>query len=71
MILTIIQVIVSIALIVFILLQERASGLGALGGGGGGGTPYQTRRGMERFIYWGTIALSIIFVVLAVLNLIY
>lgn len=68
--LTILQVIVSITLIVFILLQERSSGLGALGGGGGGGQ-YQTRRGMERFIYWGTAALAVFFVILAILNLAY
>lgn len=68
--LTILQIIVSIALIVFVLLQERASGLGALGGGGGG-TPFHARRGMEKFIYWGTIVLAGIFVILAILNLIY
>jgi preprotein translocase subunit SecG len=68
-ILTILQIIVSIALIVFILLQERASGLGALGSGGD--SSYHTRRGMERFIYWGTIVLAVAFVALAVLNLVY
>ncbi len=68
--LIILQIVISIALIVFVLLQERASGLGSLGGGGGG-TPYHSRRGMERFIYWGTIILGIAFVALAVLNLIY
>jgi protein translocase SecG subunit len=66
----ILQVIVSIGLIILVLLQERASGLGALGGGGGG-SAYQTRRGMERFIYLSTIVLAIIFIILAVLNLIY
>lgn len=67
--LIILQIIVSVALIVFVLLQERASGLGALGGGGGG-TPHHTRRGSERFIYWGTIVLGILFVILAILNLV-
>lgn len=67
--LIILQIIVSIALIVFVLLQERASGLGALGGGGGG-TSHHTRRGSERFIYWGTIVLGILFVILAILNLV-
>lgn len=62
------QIIVSIILIVLVLVQERASGLGALGGGGAG-TPYQTRRGIERFIYWGTIGAAILFVALAVVNL--
>ena len=66
----ILQVIVSIALIILVLLQERASGLGALGGGGGGSS-YQTRRGMERFIYLSTVVLAIVFIILAILNLIY
>jgi len=68
--LLILQIIISIALIVFVLLQERASGLGALGGGSTGG-PAQTRRGMEKFIYYGTIVLAVLFVLLSVLNLVY
>jgi protein translocase SecG subunit len=68
--LTILQVIVSVLLIVFVLLQERASGLGSMGGGSDSSS-YQTRRGIEKIIYWGTIVLAIFFVALAVLNLIY
>ena len=58
------QIIVSVLLIGLILLQERSSGLGGIFGGEGGF--YQTRRGAERFIFGGTIALAVIFVVLAV-----
>lgn len=64
------QVVVSVILIILILIQERSAGLGALFGGGGG-TPYQTRRGLEKFIFWATIIAAIIFGALAILNLIY
>jgi len=56
-------------LIGLILIQERSSGLSGVFGGQGA-TPYQTRRGIEKFVYWGTIGAAIIFVVLAILNLI-
>lgn len=64
------EIIVSIVLIVLILLQERSSGLsGALGGGGGGDSSYQTRRGLEKGIYYATIVFGIIFAALAITNL--
>lgn len=63
------QVVVSVILIILVLIQQRSAGLGALFGGAGG-TPYQTRRGLEKFIYWGTIAAAVIFAALAVLNLV-
>ncbi len=63
------QIVVSFILIVLILLQERTSGLSGVFGGAGA-TPYQTRRGLEKTIYWGTIIAAAIFAVLAVLNLV-
>jgi len=63
------QIIVAIFLILSILLQKRGGGLGAAFGGGGGGF-YATRRGLEKKIFWLTIIFGIIFVVLALLNLI-
>jgi len=63
------QVIVSIILIVLVLIQERAGGLGSLFGGAGG-TPYQTRRGVEKIAFIATIILAILFGVIAILNLI-
>ncbi len=64
----ILQVVVSILLIVFILFQERSSGTSGLFGGTGGGA-YQTRRGLEKGVYWATIIGAIIFVVLSIVNL--
>lgn len=62
------QIVVSIILIILILLQERSAGLSNVFGGAGG-TPYQTRRGMERFIFWGTIGAAALFAGLALVNL--
>ncbi|OGZ01414.1 MAG: preprotein translocase subunit SecG [Candidatus Liptonbacteria bacterium RIFCSPLOWO2_01_FULL_53_13] len=67
--LAILQIIVSIAIIALILLQERSAGLSGIFGGGGGGF-YQTRRGFERIIFGSTIVLAILFVVLALAQLV-
>ncbi len=72
MALAIAQIVVSILLIILILLQERSSGLsGILGGGGGGENFYQTRRGLEKFIFGGTIILAIAFAGLSLIDLIF
>jgi protein translocase SecG subunit len=68
--LAIAQIVVSVILIVLVLIQERSAGLGGIFGGGGGGASYQTRRGLERVIYWGTIGAAVLFAVLALLNLV-
>ena len=61
------QIITSILLIVFILLQQRGTSLGSSFGGQGGF--YSTRRGLEKKIFWGTIILGVLFLALALLNL--
>lgn len=64
-------VITSIALIAIILLQSRGAGLGALGGGGDyGGSAFHVRRGIERLFFNITIVLSVIFFLLALLNVV-
>jgi preprotein translocase subunit SecG len=68
MIIAIIQIILSIAIIVLILLQERSSGMSGLLGGDGGGF-YQARRGMEKMVFYLTIVLAIVFVLLAIYQL--
>ena len=64
----IIQIILSIAIIALILLQQRSAGMSGLLGGSGDGV-YQTRRGLEKAAFYGTIILSIVFVVLALYQL--
>jgi protein translocase SecG subunit len=68
-ILTLAQIIVSIAIVVLVLLQERSSGAGGIFGGGEGGF-YQTRRGLEKVIYIATLILIAVFVALALVNLV-
>jgi len=62
------QIVVSIFLIVFILLQQRGTALGAAFGESGGF--YATRRGIQQKLFWATIVLGALFVILALLNLI-
>ncbi len=72
-IISIAQIAVSVLVILMVLLQERSSagGLGGIfGGGGGEGGFYQTRRGLEKFLFTATIILVIIFAGLALLNLV-
>jgi len=61
------QIAVSIILIVLIVLQQRGTALGA--GFGGGGEVYSTKRGAQKKIYYATIAVATIFLVLGVLNI--
>ncbi len=70
MFVAILQIIVSVILVVLILLQERSAGLSGIFGGEGGGF-YQTRRGLEKLIFVATIVLAVIFVGLAVYQLVY
>ena len=69
-ILTIAEIIVAGTIIVFILLQQRGTALGAaFGGGSDGGGAYATRRGLQQKIYWATIVLTATFILLALLDL--
>jgi len=61
------QIIVSIVLIVLIAIQQSGAALGA--GFGGGGEVYSTKRGAQKKIYYATIAVTTIFLVLGVLNI--
>ena len=68
--LQIIQVILSIALIVVIILQARGQGLGSLFGGGDTGMGItKTRRGLERTLFQITIILGALFLLNAVFQL--
>ena len=63
MFLLISQVIISITLIVFVVLQAKGTGLsGVLGGS----TNYHAKRGVEKSLFYGTILVSFLFVALAI-----
>ncbi|MCR4328819.1 MAG: preprotein translocase subunit SecG [Patescibacteria group bacterium] len=63
----ILQLLVSLAIIGLILIQERSSGFSALLGGDG--SVYQTRRGIQKSAFYATIVFSIVFVGLAIYQL--
>jgi protein translocase SecG subunit len=61
------QIAISILLTASILLQNRGAGLSSTFGGDFGG--YYTKRGFEKFLYWGTVVLSVLFLAVAVGNI--
>jgi len=66
----VIQINVSIAVTVFILLQVRGAGLGSVFGGSSAGSVLKTRRGVERLIFNITIVLVVLFALVSVLNVV-
>ncbi|NMB83718.1 preprotein translocase subunit SecG [Candidatus Roizmanbacteria bacterium] len=65
--LLILNIILSVAIVFFILIQGRGAGLGSAWGGGG--EHFQTRRGIEKFTLRLTVVLIILFFVISVINL--
>ncbi len=61
-----IQAFLSVLLLLVILLQHRSAGLSATFGGND--SAYVQRRGAELFLYRATVALSLAFFVLTVLD---
>lgn len=67
-VLNIIQIIIAVALIAAILLQNQGSAMsGVLGGGMG--TPFRTKRGFEKKLFIATIALSALFFGVSIIRL--
>ena len=62
------QIAVSIILIVLIAVQQRGTALGSAFGGGG--EFYSTRRGIQKKIFYSTIVLVVLFIVLSILGLV-
>ena len=67
MILNVAIIIVSIALIASVLLQSEGVGLGGLAGGDSGGV-YTQRRGIAKVMFYITIALSAVFLMLSLIS---
>jgi len=65
--LLILNIVFSVLIVVFILIQGRGAGLGSAWGGGG--EMFQTRRGMEKIILWLTSIFIVIFLVVSLINL--
>ena len=60
------QIISSVIMVIFILLQNRGTGLSEVFGGGS--ESFYTRRGFDKVLFAGTITLAIIFVGSALLK---
>ena len=61
------QILIAILLITCILLQQRGAALGSAFGQEGGF--YATTRGLQKKIFWATVVLGALFIILALLNL--
>jgi preprotein translocase subunit SecG len=66
-ILLLINIVLSVLIVIFILIQGKGAGLGSAWGGGG--EFFQTRRGIEKITLRLTIALIIIFFIVSLVNL--
>ena len=69
-ILPIIQLILSLLLIAAILLQQSGASVGGSFGGGSEAGNFYTRRGLEKFLFYATIVLGILFALTAFIALI-
>lgn len=61
-------IITSVALIISVILQSKGAGLGGLTGADTGSV-FTARRGIEKTLFWVTIALSILFFTLVIIEL--
>jgi len=68
--LTLFQVISAILLIVLILFQKQSGEMSSLFGGGSSGEGYRTKRGMEKWLFWGTVILAVLFILSAILRIV-
>lgn len=64
----IIQILVSALLVVSIILQQRGSEAGIAFGGGG--ESFRSKRGLEKFLFYSTIVLTVIFAANSILTLV-
>jgi protein translocase SecG subunit len=58
-----IQIVLAVLLMVFILLQQTGATLGGAFGGDNFSAAYHTRRGTEKWLFWATIVVGVLFLV--------
>lgn len=64
--LQVIQIIIATILVVVILMQSRGAGFG--GAFGTQGAVFRTRRGIERYLFRGTVVLAACFIAVSLLS---
>lgn len=62
------QIILAILLTMAVLVQQKGSGLSSAFGGSG--IEYSTKRGAEKFFFYATIVLAVLFLTVSVLRII-
>lgn len=69
-ILVIVETVSGVLMIATILVQQKGMGLSGIFGGDSGGA-YQTKRGFDKFVFYATIGLAVVFFGSALLSLVY
>ncbi|MBI4158453.1 MAG: preprotein translocase subunit SecG [Candidatus Yanofskybacteria bacterium] len=62
------QIILALLLTAAVLVQQKGSGLSSAFGGSG--AEYSTKRGAEKFFFYATIVLAVLFLTVSVLRII-
>lgn len=63
----IVQIVMSVFLVAVVLLQVKGgSGLGGIFGGSE--SVYRTKRGVEKWLFWATIVISVLFIGISIAN---
>jgi preprotein translocase subunit SecG len=65
------SIIMSVVLIGLIMLQVKGGGLGSLMGGESGGGIARTRRGLEKTLFQITVSLSVAFLIICILAVLF
>ena len=63
------QIVIAVALVTAILFQIKGGGLGGIFGQSD--SVYRTKRGTDRWLFLGTIVLTVIFVILSIVSMLY
>ncbi|MBI2013493.1 MAG: preprotein translocase subunit SecG [Candidatus Colwellbacteria bacterium] len=62
-------IVVAVIIVILVAVQNRSAGIGVFGGAGGDSV-YQTRRGLEKFLFILTVVSIAVFALLGIANLI-
>lgn len=68
MILTYSQILLAVLLTAVVLIQQKGSGLSS--SLGGSGIEYSTKRGADKFFFYTTVVLAVLFLAVSVLKII-
>jgi len=63
------QIVIAVALVTAILFRIEGGGLGGIFGQSD--SVYRTKRGIDRWLFLGTIVLTVIFVILSMVSMLY